>query len=319
MKSLVIYLIITSLISGCATSPYISTVKPVFPGQPGQSAPAQFASTCDSNREYFTKIYNKLEQSIARKDTLSEGFWEIAMLVLLDSYVIFDDDMFNMLNEKEKGYSQENSKSILTSIVIIAKENAKNNCDKLTSITAQAETQLPFINLYINLLNFGKQEKAKLMLMQELYKKYREMVKNDLTNFLTGLNVEQKDHFDKCYKAQDDKCLINFLSKLGNDKVLLFNSMAQKAKYTLVLRNEFEPRLDKLVKLSRWIEDNKVEAEYSLTKQETIKAERAKAITSALLIGLAGGVAAYNSYQSSRPQNIWLNDTKGNVYWGTIR
>lgn len=145
------------------------------------------------------------------------------------------------------------------------------------------------------------------------------MVKIDLTNFMAGLTKEQKDQLDKCLKTQDDKCLTNLLTKLGEDKVLLFNYMAQKVKYTQIIRNEFEPRLEKLVKLSKWIEENKVKAEYSLTKQETIRAERAKAITSALLIGLAGGVAAYDSYQSSRPQNIWLNDTKGNVYWGTIR
>jgi hypothetical protein len=315
MKSLVIYLIITALVSGCATSPYISSVKPVFPGQAGQSLPAQFAY--DSNREYFTKIYNNLEQSIIKRDALAEGFWELAMLFLLDSYVLFDDDIFNVLKEKEKEYSQENAKSIQTSTITMAEENAKSNRDKLNSIIAQNE--LPFIDLYINLFNFAKQEKNKLMLMEELHNKYSKMVKNDLTNFMAGLTKEQKDQLDKCLKTQDDKCLTNLLTKLGEDKVLLFNYMAQKVKYTQIIRNEFEPRLEKLVKLSKWIEENKVKAEYSLTKQETIRAERAKAITSALLIGLAGGVAAYDSYQSSRSQNIWLNDTKGNVYWGTIR
>lgn len=343
MKKALSYLIIFSLLFGCAPTPYFKTIKTVYDSPtPG----------FESERRYFDRIFNKLKSANNNNDSLLAEYYEIAILILTDSYIIIDDDTISLIENKENEYvnsflpshkklftdgiskmnatTKDNRKAILNQvnndvsklkeafyepILKIEKQKREHSYGELTSIVEAKGDNIPFIDIYMNLLNYYKQEKLKINLQFELFKEYDNMIKVLTTVFESKITEKQKDKLYKLSLSTSD--LQIFTNELEFDQIIAFASLSEKVYYKEYLRKDLTTRLDKSTQLAKWINENKANALDSLQREDTIRVERAKALISVLLIGLGVGLSAYGSYLS-RPTTIQqptlLQPYKSNTY-----
>jgi hypothetical protein len=229
-----------------------------------------------------------------------------------DLYLLKYEFMNNSIGDtyKESIYNQtineidNKSKSFLKSLISKVSNNAKDNWNKLVLYAEKGDNaDIPFVDVYVNIFKYSEQEKYKLGKLLDIYKLYNEdALKVEFSKL--KLNDKQREQGKKLTFKLDDtyKAFIRLLNK---DQILLWNNIIERAQYHEVLKENLTKRLANYEKIAEWLKSNKGKAESSLTRQDTIKAERAKAINSALLIGLAAGLSAYGSYLSSpRSQTV---------------
>ena len=370
MKKGLTYLIVFSLLFGCAPSPYITTIKTVYepPTVPG----------FEKERIFFDKMSQKLDECYKSNNPLID-FYEKSMIIILDSYIICNDEMVSFLDQKLNEYNDNINKcknivldgfkkigvspkqndltplrfelasisygdeyseniarqvkkeigniedSFWTSISNKFKEEREKNYNEII-LVMQGQQDIPFINVYKNLYNYKKQEVVKIKLGLDLYEKCKKLVINDWNKFRISLTANQKPLFDKVisnnFKLEKDN--VNFLKTLKIGQVYDLGNALGRMELLSVLEEDMKTRIQKAEILEKWLSENKEKAEQSLQYQEKLRTERAKAITSALLIGLAGGLSAYGDYLSrpraqttiQQPQNPqFLYDTQGKTYY----
>lgn len=375
MKKVFTYSIIFSLIFGCAPSPYITTIKTVYesPTAPG----------FEKGRPFYDKMSNKLDECYKSNNFLAD-FYEKAILISLDSYIICNDDMLSFFEQKLAQYNEmiPKCKNIVIDgfrkIGVVPKQNnliplrlelasvsygdkfreniteqvkkeienmedgfwaslskkfkeeREKNYNELISVT-KGEQDTSFINVYINLNNYQKQEEVKLEVGIGLYEKCKSMIINDWKNFINSLTEKQKQLFNKVlskeFKLEKDNT--DFLRSLNPYQIYTLSNVFSRTKLFNVFLEELKARVHKAEQLKKWLSENKEKAEQSLQYQEKIRTEKANAITSALLIGLAGGLSSYGDYLARpRPQTIiqqpsiiqpqnpqFLYDTQGKTYY----
>jgi hypothetical protein len=347
MKKGLTYLIVFSLLLGCAPSPYVTNIKTVYesPTVPG----------FEKDRLYFDKLSQKLDECYKSNNPLSD-FYENALLIIIDPYIICNDEIVSFVDQKLKEYNDninECKKIALDGFKKIGvspkqndlmplrfelasisygdeyreniarqvkkeigniedsfwagfykkyKEEREKNYNEIV-LVMQGQQDIQFINVYINIYNYQRQEVVKIKLGLDLYEKFKKYVSSDWNKFLISLTANQKPLFDKVisdnFKSQKDN--VNLFRNLKDDQVYNLGYCLGRIKLLSVLEEDMKTRIQKAEALEKWLSENKRKAEQSLQYQEKIRTDRAQAITSALLIGLAGGLSAYGDYLS-RPR-----------------
>ena len=189
---------------------------------------------------------------------------------------------------------------------------------------------IPFGDVYVNILKYSEQEKKKLEKLIDIYNKLynKDVFKIEAEKFRSKLNNRQKERLNKLIFLQDSKANKEDIKKankeyiqlLNNEQILIWDKLLASLKYSILLNEIINERLDKYKVATEWLKENKIKAAESINRQDTIRAEQAKAINSALLIGLGVGLSAYGDYLSRpRAQTTILQPNlsepyKGNAY-----
>jgi hypothetical protein len=372
---------ILSLMFGCAPSPYITTIKPVYES-PNKSGNGM-------EEVYYDKISNNLINCLSNNDPLLE-FWQIAVIASFDENTIIDSDTMSFLDDKAIEYNNKyllECKTILTngikkigsvpkgnnfttlqyelandSMGDSYKENISNQCfnelsnitdafykplykrfsdnaetnyNKLLYVAKGDEINIPFCDVYVNMLKYSEHEKKKVEKLMGIYKLYnKDALEVEVKKMISKLNVRQKEQLKKLISSMEskankkdlEKAAHEYLKTLNNEQILMWDKFLTCDKYGNILQDILTKRIEKYKNIAGWLKENKIKAEESLNRQDTIRAERARAINSALLIGLAGGLSAYGDYLSRpRPQTTiqqpsfqqpqFLYDSQGKTYY----